>query len=308
VLFHITATPSWSNLPLSGLFVDMLRRIVAMSQGVVSETGQIKLAPQATLDGLGQLGAPLPTAQSIDSTAIATTPVSAIHPPGFYGTPDNRRALNLGAGLGDIVPIGALPQGVARATYERSEEIDFQPWLLALALTLLLADIIVSLWIRGLTPRLAQAASVGVLAAVVVVSLTSNGFAQSASDRIALEATLETRLAYVRTGIDALDQVTRAGLVGLTEVLAQRTSVEVARPLGVNIERDELAFFPLLYWAIDEKQPDLTPAARSKIDDYLRTGGTIIFDTRDQGTVTPSTTFGGSSAGGPGTQRLRQIL
>jgi len=308
VLFHVTATPSWSNLPLSGLFVDMLRRIVAMSQGVVSETGQIKLAPQATLDGLGQLGAPLPTAQSIDSTAIATTPVSAIHPPGFYGTPDNRRALNLGAGLGDIVPIGALPQGVARATYERSEEIDFQPWLLALALTLLLADIIVSLWIRGLTPRLAQAASVGVLAAVVVVSLTSNGFAQSASDRIALEATLETRLAYVRTGIDALDQVTRAGLVGLTEVLARRTSVEVARPLGVNIERDELAFFPLLYWAIDEKQPDLTPAARGKIDDYLRTGGTIIFDTRDQGTVTPSTTFGGSSAGGPGTQRLRQIL
>ena len=308
VLFHITATPNWSNLPLSGLFVDMLRRIVAMSQGVVGETGRVKLAPQATLDGLGQLRPPLPTAQSIESTAIATTPVSAINPPGFYGTPDNRRALNLGASISEIVPIGALPLGVARYTYERSEEFDFQPWLLALALTLLLVDIVASLWIRGLAPRFAQTAAVGGLAAFVVFSPTNEGLAQSTSDRFALEATLETRLAYVRTGIADLDRVTQAGLVGLTEVLARRTSVEAAQPLGVDIERDELTFFPLLYWAIDEQQPDLTTIARGKIDAYLRTGGTIIFDTRDQGTVTPSTTFGGSSSGGPGTQRLRQLL
>ncbi|MFZ0694851.1 MAG: BatA domain-containing protein, partial [Alphaproteobacteria bacterium] len=33
ILFHITANADWSNLPLSGLFVDMLRRIVALSHG-----------------------------------------------------------------------------------------------------------------------------------------------------------------------------------------------------------------------------------------------------------------------------------
>ena len=31
VLFHVTADTTWSNLPLSGLFVDMLRRIVALA-------------------------------------------------------------------------------------------------------------------------------------------------------------------------------------------------------------------------------------------------------------------------------------
>ncbi len=34
VLFHVTANADWSNLPLSGLFVDMLRRLVALSAGV----------------------------------------------------------------------------------------------------------------------------------------------------------------------------------------------------------------------------------------------------------------------------------
>ena len=29
VLFHVTADTTWSNLPISGLFVDMLRRVVA---------------------------------------------------------------------------------------------------------------------------------------------------------------------------------------------------------------------------------------------------------------------------------------
>ena len=31
VLFHVTADTTWSNLPLSGLFVDMLRKIVALA-------------------------------------------------------------------------------------------------------------------------------------------------------------------------------------------------------------------------------------------------------------------------------------
>ena len=39
VLFHVTANADWSNLPLSGLFVDMLRRLVALSVGVADGRG-----------------------------------------------------------------------------------------------------------------------------------------------------------------------------------------------------------------------------------------------------------------------------
>ncbi|MEI9931464.1 MAG: hypothetical protein WDM89_13225 [Rhizomicrobium sp.] len=33
VLFHISASPTWSSLPLSGLYVDMLRRLLMLSNG-----------------------------------------------------------------------------------------------------------------------------------------------------------------------------------------------------------------------------------------------------------------------------------
>ena len=42
----------------------------------------------------------------------------------------------------------------------------------------------------------------------------------------------------------------RAGLRGLGETLYFRTSVEPAEPIGVNLETDELAVYPLLYWPV----------------------------------------------------------
>ena len=54
-------------------------------------------------------------------------------------------------------------------------------------------------------------------------------------------------------------------MAGLTLFLAQRTALEAGDPVGVDPARDELAFFPLIYWPIvpgapkppqDAHQPD----------------------------------------------------
>jgi hypothetical protein len=48
--------------------------------------------------------------------------------------------------------------------------------------------------------------------------------------------------------------------------------------LGIDIERDEIVFFPLLYWPV---KPDATvpsDAALASIDAFMKTGGTIFFD------------------------------
>ena len=68
VLFHVTADTTWSNLPLSGLFVDMLRRIVAEADAPgQSAAGSVKAGehgvarpPLRTLNGFGVLGLRLP--------------------------------------------------------------------------------------------------------------------------------------------------------------------------------------------------------------------------------------------------------
>ncbi len=100
VLFHVTADADWSSLPLSGLFVDMLRRLVSLSAGVAAPPpGNTLLAPVQTLDGYGLLGRPPVAAAGLLADAFARTPVCPRHPPGLYGPKSARRALNLATGL-----------------------------------------------------------------------------------------------------------------------------------------------------------------------------------------------------------------
>ena len=71
VLFHVTADTTWSNLPLSGLFVDMLRRITALAgtpSDVTAESRNAEnqtVAPRLTLDGYGIFTSPLPNARAV---------------------------------------------------------------------------------------------------------------------------------------------------------------------------------------------------------------------------------------------------
>src|SRR5882762_10300126 len=125
VLVHTTANAEWSNLALSGLFVEMLRRVVAMSQGV-SAVSEGALPPIETLDGFGRLQHAPPTARPIPGKEIATAMPSPRHPPGFYGAADSRRALNLSSAIGELKPIGELPDAVTRETFAKSAEVDIR--------------------------------------------------------------------------------------------------------------------------------------------------------------------------------------
>ncbi len=297
VLVHTTANADWSNLALSGLFVEMMRRVVAMSQGVAAAS-EARLPPIETLDGFGHLQRAPPTARPISGKDIATMTVSPQHPPGFYGTQDVRRALNLSAGIPELKPIADLPTTTRRETFGRGGEVDLRAPALTAALLLALVDLLVAYGLRGLLwRRPAQVA--GTLLLVVLACPT----VARADDAFVVRATSELRLAYVRTGNDEVDSESRAGLIGLGDALNRRTAVEIGDPLAVDIETDELIFFPLLYWPVTADQPPPSPKAVERINRYLETGGTILFDTRDGDEQSPGP-FGGAAIAA---ERLRRL-
>jgi len=298
VLVHTTANADWSNLALSGLFLEMLRRVEAMSQGI-TEAGEDALPPVETLDGFGRLQRAPSAARPILGREMATTAASPRHPPGFYGTADARRALNLSTGIKDLRPIDHLPQGVVRETFGIGREIDLRPPLLTVALLLALVDLVIAYTLRGLLRRRPAR-----LAAVVILAVLGGSSVARSDDAFVVQATSELRLAYIQTGNQETDALSRAGLLGLTATLNRRTAVETAEPLAVDLERDELIFFPLLYWPVVSTQAAPSPRAVERINRYLETGGTILFDTRDANDQTPAPVGGAISS----TQRLRRLV
>jgi hypothetical protein len=277
VLFHVTANTEWSNLPLSGLFVAMLQRLVQLSAGVGAAAGDAVLAPFETLDGFGRLGAPSAFTTGIAASAIERTVPSPRHPPGFYGPDAARRALNLGATIERLVPL-ALPEGAAvRPLGVEAPSRDLRPWLLAAALALLTLDLLLALWLRGLVRPLPAAR-----AAAVVVGLALVPAAASAQ-LDPMQAALETRLAFVVTGIPQVDSISRAGLIGLTDFVNRRTAANLAEPMGVRPGVDDLSFFPLLYWPVTPDQGALDERGVQALNAFMAGGGIVLFDTRDAG-------------------------
>lgn len=324
VLVHTTANTDWSNVPLSGLFVDILRRIVGLSAGVVSEDRTSVLPPLQTLDGFGRLGSPSTDAVSIPSKGFGDARPGPSTPPGYYGQDTGRRALNLASAVTSLQPMDDLPSSVERTGFVSAPSVDFKPWLLLAALILALIDLIVSFFMRGFADlrRFGRSSAALVLAGLFLMPVADPASAQQSPipatpgqstkaptgpDATALAATLKTRLAFVVTGDRALDDMTLAGLRGLSDILRRRTAIEPAEPLAVNIESDELSFFPLLYWAVSPRQPLLSDTVRGKLNQYLKTGGTILFDTRERGGFASDAT-GGVGAAGLHLRRLMQGL
>src|SRR5471032_1379201 len=152
VLIHTTANTKWSNLALSGLFVDMLQRLVLLSRGVAGDGINKTLKPWRTLDGFGRLGAPPAGVQMLQPDAQQTFVPKPTTPPGFYGDENAQVAFNIGDHITPPAPL-VLPSGVATDRLSEGGETDLARWCLLAAAVLLLTDLLLSLWLRGLLPR-----------------------------------------------------------------------------------------------------------------------------------------------------------
>ncbi len=203
-----------------------------------------------------------------------------------------------------------LPSGVSTDKLSEGGETDLSKWFLLAALVLLLADIFLSLWMRGLLGRALRFGRAAP-AALALLALTLAGTPLDTraadqkpgppplSDEQALKGSLDIRLAWILTGDKEVDDLTRQGLEGLSEVLRSRTSVEPADPVGLDLEKDEPRFYSLIYWPITSTQPALSPRAQAALDRYLRTGGILFIDTRDQ-----HLSFDRPAGGNPDLKRL----
>jgi hypothetical protein len=307
-LFHVSPDATWSSLPISGSFVEMLRRVVqlAASSPANTQTAASALPPLRTLSAEGRLIQPPATAEPADPKAA----VSFQNPPGLYGVSDAFFARNLFNQETRFAPfaLGDDWKNVTRAAYIDAEQRDLRGPLFGFALALIALDALAVLWMAGafahMRRRLTAAA---VLIITVSIALAVPVYDVRAAEQIAeaeaIDAISQTRMAYVETGNAALDEVTKSGIEGLNMFIASRTALEPGAPKAVDPETDELAFYPVIYWPIDVGAAMPSPQALSKIDAYMKNGGTVLFDTRDQ----LLSGFDAASAS-PETLRLRDML
>jgi hypothetical protein len=257
------------------------------------------------LDGFGTFVSPPPTARPVAANYAGRA--KSDNPPGFYGPPEGMLAVNTLAPTDRLAPIDVSPLHARIESYRMAKPQDLRGPILLGTLALLLIDAAVVFWLAGGIYRLLRrhrvAAMLALAFALAPFARVTPSLADQAADQFAMKATLKTHLAYVVTGDNETDDISRAGLEGLTLYLAQRTALEAGQPMGLDLERDELSFFPLIYWPISPKAAKPSAKALERLDAYMKQGGTVLFDTRDAVLAPPE-----GESQSPGMQALREIL
>src|SRR3712207_5427209 len=166
----------------------MLRRTTALagapsdvnaeSRNAENET----VAPRLTLDGYGIYTSPPANARAV--TRNYAERATREHPPGFYGPVDSSLAVNALLPSDRLAPLNYAPLNARIAPLAGAQTIDLRMPLFMLALLLLLADTLASLWLGGhlsnLTGRLRRhgAAAAIALAAILLLHSPSDVQAQ----------------------------------------------------------------------------------------------------------------------------------
>ena len=316
VLFHVSAEATWSDLPLSGSFVEMLRRLMQVARAGGAQTASpsgeaaIALPPYRLLNAEGVLTTQIGSAKPLTTAPGKITSSSLDHPPGLYGNEDGFTAVNLLPPNAKLEPVNLSAAGlnVTNEGLIGREAVSLRPALFTVALILLLLDTLIVLLMNGGFSRAARRGRVAAAFAAFMIlpfalpAPSAHAADTKPGDEQALERLDTTHLAYVITGEPDVDRVSEAGLEGLTQFLTYRTALEPGAPVGLDISKDELSFYPMIYWPISATAPMPSAATISRIDAYMRNGGTVLFDTRDQ---ISSFDGGATSANG---QRLQDIL
>ncbi len=312
VLFHVTANAEWSNLPLSGLFPQMLERLAVAARSGAARPEDLAGQTWVALRHLDAFGR-LETAQDaagVAGTVLAEGPPGPGLPPGLYAADGRVVALDaLARGRQISAPRWPADTVIEGEVTPRQRPLKGE--VLALGFVALMADILAALAISGRlrgarAGRWRGARTVAAWAGLVLAlgAAPHPGHAQNAAPQTtppqtttpqttttqnaptmpearAVAAADNVVLAYMPSGDARLDAVAQAGLRGLGQALWRRTTVEPSEPMALDLASDDLALFTLIYWPVSETSPRPSAAEYVRLNRYLRGGGMILFDTRD---------------------------
>lgn len=273
-MFHVNAAPIWSNGGLSNLHNEIIRKIIEQNQigkksNINFNDENIILKKTLEIDNIGNLN------RNFENISFIKLPLNEKkfpnekYPAGLYENENHVLALNVGQSYSNA-QILKMPENIGFKS-----NIDFKNNFSYLFLTSAFIILFLELFITFIIKSNFQKFLKFALILFSLVSLIPH--ASYAQNKKAKD---DIKLAFVITNDDATNLIAKQGLEGLSLALEQRTNIEPNGTIGINLETDELAKHPIIYWLIPKNGMEISLNAQKSLNKYMQNGGIILIDTQ----------------------------
>tara|TARA_B100000524_G_scaffold284066_1_gene159668 strand:+ start:82 stop:876 length:795 start_codon:yes stop_codon:yes gene_type:complete len=87
-----------------------------------------------------------------------------------------------------------------------------------------------------------------------------------------------TKIGYILTGEEETDAISKNGLEVISKYISSKTASILGKPESINLKKDELSYFPLIYWPIGPNLKNISKISIQKLKNFIQDGGLLIID------------------------------
>ncbi len=281
VFFHIPANTDWSTLPFSILFVNILEKLNLYSKGVKKNSNNQIFKPFKILDGLGGFEDPSLNTMNLNSKDLKekSYPLNYQNPPGIYKNKSDVYGLNIPNYLKDKKYSLSFPDEYLINEFDKFEVKNLRKNIIFCILFLFLLETLLTLRNRDIFKIKFFRSSTKFLSLILIFTTVLAFKVQSADEVINKVNT--TKLAYVKTGNKVIDEISKNGILSISEYITSKTSVILGFPDEINLDEDDIFFYPILYFPFINSKKTVSEKKIRKIQNFINNGGILIFDCKN---------------------------
>lgn len=272
ILVHLPANNEWSNISLSIFFPDLLNKIIQISRGINAEEVQQIFKPLKILDALGNLVEPRIDTLNLDSKIFMDSKLTRDNPPGLYKNELGFHGLNISDYLQNEYDYIYLPKEIIIDDFNSNSSFEIKNFLVLLCLLVFVCETLVNFLGRDFL-KFKYFNPLKVMFLILIVFSPNIVFANEKLDYLG-----QTKLAYIQTGVEEIDRINYEGLREISSYISSKTSAILGSPIGLDLEKDEIDYFPIIYISLIKNAKNLNDISLGKLQNFINSGGILLFD------------------------------
>lgn len=274
IFFHLPCNNSWSNFSLSYSFLDILERIVDQTKGINSNKDRF-LKPFLTLSGFGELEKPSSQNLSLKNfNENKKVEINYTHPPGLYKDSEGIISLNMSDYLILDFKLHSYDEKYIFKIVEKNKSISLMPIFLMISIFLFMMETFITLFQRQLIIFDKKMFFKSIIFLFMMIQ-SNNAFALSEKDTEMLRG---NKIGHILSGNKKIDDLSANGLNVISSFVSSKTASIFDKPKSINLDKDDLYFYPLIYWPITRNFEEIKDKQKKKVESFIQDGGLLLID------------------------------